>query len=629
MAVFGAFASSLRRRAAFVDHFRHLAGRSDLVLPVLADLLTEDKVDEWILDPLHDEVAAILSRASDPLLTTLVNQTQEWARKLNDRLAEKPVSFGDVKSTRALSCDAHRSGISVAIEFEGGTYVYKPRSVALDSLFSRFIDSLRAMGATSLPSAAEVVDLGEYGYVRFKTPRSQPIRLNPPEIRCIGSTLALVYLLAGVDFHYENIVFSVNGETTLIDLECLLQPQLEGTVEDGRNALSILETGILPTRLAVGEQLAFDPSIVGSSFYDVGPSLTIVARELLGGFEDTYEFVARRRHAIAQELMNFEGLSSRFIASNTVDYYRALAWYIHEDALNRGQEFVDAITSSSERFHSLVAHEKRCLKTLCIPIFYVDTASRSIVDEDGCITGLKIRFSGLEKATDRLLVQMGESDLSRQLWFISLSVELNARLSCSDLEDMTPPYLEIDRSASSILASASSEFEKLKSYLKLGEERRHTLVVPVPGDVAPSLQTRQMTEVEWSIFGALPSLLNDCALGQADASRLGHCIREVLLTSADEALFDNLSPHKADFLVSAHTGPCSEVLRAALPGADGIDRAMADIFIAQFNEAVRDRRFLYLGGLRTRCLSFANGLPCLILTLLVLSSLAHQIDLDS
>jgi type 2 lantibiotic biosynthesis protein LanM len=199
---------------------------------------------------------------------------QRWAA---DRRRLECLCAGDPCELNGLSFgagDSHRGGSTVAIaRGDGWRIVYKPRSLAIDSVLRDFVGKLADdHGAALSILLPQAIDFGDYGWVEFVDHR---FAAGDEELtsfyRGIGHLLALMRLLSGSDLHAENVI-AHGGSPVVIDCETLFTPKIPpspsgyGEAFDracGLIARTVFSIGLLPGR---GNSLGWrgvDSSAVG------------------------------------------------------------------------------------------------------------------------------------------------------------------------------------------------------------------------------------------------------------------------------------------------------------------------------------------------------------------------------
>ena len=166
---------------------------------------------------------------------------------------------GELQSLRFGAGDSHCEGLTVAIvDCQGGSLVYKPRSLAIDAALYGFLEQLIGEHGEPLPiRVPRVVDRGEHGWSEFVAHRHAA---DEHELHSfylgIGHWLAVMRLLGGTDLHAENLI-AHGGSPVVVDCETLFTPKVapnaSGLGEGHDRAVglvsgTVLNIGLLPTR---------------------------------------------------------------------------------------------------------------------------------------------------------------------------------------------------------------------------------------------------------------------------------------------------------------------------------------------------------------------------------------------
>jgi lantibiotic modifying enzyme len=158
--------------------------------------------------------------------------------------------IGELSEVQVLG-DRHRGGRAVLlVRFSSGfETVYKPRPISVEKHFAEFLAWINKHSDLPSLKVLHVLDQTRYGwveYVRHKycDTRSQIERFY----RRQGAYLAILYCLAAVDLHSENVI-AAGEHPVLIDLESLFHHdgawrQSSGSVEHMPG--SVLDVGLLP-----------------------------------------------------------------------------------------------------------------------------------------------------------------------------------------------------------------------------------------------------------------------------------------------------------------------------------------------------------------------------------------------
>lgn len=629
MSIYTAFSESILRRLHFVDRFRSLAGIESSSTAVVSSFLENADIDEWILEEQHHGLKQTLSSIDDTLVKLVFSQTQKWAQQFAVRLTERPPNLGEVISTRLLDSDPHSSGILIDVEFATGHFVYKPRSVKIDLAYNNITKKLSESGLEFSPRSIEIIDCEDYGYIEYVIPRRGPIILRNDEIRNLGAILAITYVLAGKDFHYENVIFSEAGPATLIDLEGMLQPDLLGQESKKANHISVLRTGILPARLSVGS-FDFDPSIIGSKLYGLGEKFSEAASEFVTGFKSTYMHILNNKNIFQDELRGrlLSDSHTRFIVSSTLDYYRAISRFIYYESTGRGATFTDGIRSSSAVDAVFLEHERLAISRLCVPVFLSKNSGNVIIAEDDTVIAVPVRASGLQKATQRLAKQMSLDDLERQTWFIWMSLELHAKNNGIECDVRDQNFDVLNNSSTRLERSASNELNRMLTLMKMQTSGSHIIVFPEIEDGSWVLKDRNMDLEEAALWQSVSGMIRNVGKYEANSRRdeLATVVRALQTLSRVDRCGWWEDGCEGQFMISAWCGPCAELFEAFLRNEATSD-AHGAAFIAFYNEAAGRRAIVYPGQLQSRSLVFASGMMSLVVAMLVAGLLAKEAEL--
>ncbi|MFL5693001.1 MAG: type 2 lanthipeptide synthetase LanM, partial [Ktedonobacteraceae bacterium] len=193
---------------------------------------------------------------------------------------EKPL--GQVTMVQPFLSDPYAGRRSVmALTFASGRkLVYKPKDIGMEEAYYHVLDWCNKQGALLPFRVLTVLNRSDYGWVEFV--EREPCRDLPEGQRYYlraGMLLCLVYVLAGRDCYYENIV-ACGEHPVLVDLTRLMNPRphLGGSAIE-ENTYSVLHTGLLSgwqirTR-PMGRSASYDISGLG----DVGAELTLPSQQ--------------------------------------------------------------------------------------------------------------------------------------------------------------------------------------------------------------------------------------------------------------------------------------------------------------------------------------------------------------
>ena len=463
--------SPTERFASFIQHIQqpeHIIAFFQ-EYPVLARTLTHT-VEQWVAVSL--EFLQRLCHDWDTLCTQMY---------INRHSALAEVS---------ISGDTHQNGRAViVVTFDSGDrVVYKPRSLAVDGHFHQLLDWINTICAMTptwlsrpdvnpLFRTPKVIDCEKYGWMEYIEVQSCSSQIEIQRFYYRqGGYLALLYAIAAVDFHAENLIAA--GEyPMLIDLETLFHPkptidiptdiQAEALAFDHLQS-SVLSIGLLPEFIWAneesegvdmsglgregGQQMPITVPMLdhqGTDYVKVVHKHTTVIGEqnrptlhgdevnvtdylddLIAGFTDMYRGLATHRSqllAIDGPLMPFADDTIRVILRPTMAYSLLLRGSFHPDVLRNAVDrdrFFDRLWEPIEThpyFARVIGAEQVSLWRGDIPMFTTHPGSCDLWDDIGtCIPQFFVE-SGLARAQARIQ-HLSEDDLHRQTWYIRTSV---------------------------------------------------------------------------------------------------------------------------------------------------------------------------------------------------------------
>ena len=410
--------------------------------------------------------------------------------------------------------DPHREGHSVfLLHFSSGLrLVYKPKSLAVDVRFQQLLRWMNAQGARHPHRVLTVLDRDAYGWVEYVEASGCDSREALQRFYWRqGSSLALLHLLAAVDFHLENLIAA--GEyPVLVDLEALFHQRLPMDVGDSAPQRawaeldrSIISIGMLPM-LTFGRagRVGVDMSGLGGEAGQLSPqavpmvedafrdTMRLVRRQgrtagsnnrpllhgqpvdatgftedIVQGFQETYQLLLRHREALRPRLQAFADVEVRHIVRATQRYALLLQESVHPDFLRDGLErdkVLDnlwAETAFLPALRRLVPHEHADLRLGDIPLFTTRPGQRHLWSSTGeCIRDY-FPSDSLGEVLERLS-RMNERDCAHQVSLLRKSM-----VSLDKGQGSAPPLIQAERQAS--FPPASRE-DCLAAAICLGEE---------------------------------------------------------------------------------------------------------------------------------------------------------------
>ncbi len=230
----------------------------------------------------YSVLARLLSTITDLWVEATVEFRQRLAADWSDihQVFGGESELGQVKRIMPSLSDPHCGGRSVmALIFASGRkVVYKPKDLGTEEVYQQLLAWCNERGAPLTLRVLKVLNRSSHGWVEFV--EHEPCRDRKEAehyYRCAGMLLCLIYVLAGTDCHYENIIAS--GEhPVLVDIETLMHPRLriddEGEGAEGTRAQmlayeqlmhSVLRSGLMPNWQVVNNgRLVYDVSGLGS-----------------------------------------------------------------------------------------------------------------------------------------------------------------------------------------------------------------------------------------------------------------------------------------------------------------------------------------------------------------------------
>ena len=426
----------------------------------------------------------------------------------------------EIRHIRFGAGDHHRGGRSVAIlEFaDGRSLVYKPRDMSIDTHFARLLDWVNARCGTDLYAPAHLERPG-YGWARFVAPAECGDEAAVRRFYArIGNLLALLYILEGYDFHYENIIAA--GEyPVLIDLESFFRPPFG--VEDAEAPdTSVLKVGILPNRIAASGDM---PEISGLS--DTEGQLSLEGLFLVRQGDDTVALIrsrgvmqaalnvpmlrgeriqlearfsddvaqgfARVYRAVLDDMPGFTALIERCADSPVRVLFRHTAAYAHLLEESRHPSLMASEAAAVRHFDLLrlgvrdypaaerfVGFEIADLRRGDVPMFTARAGGRDLwYADDACIADFFPR-SGLDMAR-RNLARLSVQDLERQRWIIGNCFAAHATRASArgrSVAQLSTPERDGQDLPQRLIAFASRIAARLREQMHVSEESASWLV---------------------------------------------------------------------------------------------------------------------------------------------------------
>lgn len=421
----------------------------------------------------HPVLARLLAQALDRWGDSIEECLQRLARDLP--LLQETLAHGAELSLIAgldveLS-DPHRGGRRVfRLDFASGcSLIYKPRSLGLEAAWSTWVAQCNRAGLTPHLRAAAVLDRATHGWMEYvrAAPCQSEAELEHHHERS-GMQLALLYALAGTDYHNENLI-AAGAHPVLVDHEMLVSPllrPLEGAGATPMPMHSVLRTRLLPSPESPDPDHGTETSGLGGlggvltgfqrpvwrGINTDGMQLTLEpwrtrvrsnvpslkgrphpAAEhldaLLRGFRSMYGFLVEHREewlAPDGPLEQLRGLPVRVLLRSTQSYGWLLEHLLEPEFLRDGIDRSIELDLLSRAFlragqrHAAwpaVQEEAASLDRMDIPRFTGHTDGTEVILESGKRLPKLTVTSGFELARTTLL-GLGPEDLERQVQLI-------------------------------------------------------------------------------------------------------------------------------------------------------------------------------------------------------------------
>jgi len=449
-----------------------------------------------------DQIGENWAEQSALLLTRFETDRHAIARALFD--SEEALA---IRTIQLGMGDVHRGGRSVAqVELTNGDkLLYKPRSLAIDRHFADLVAWLNTRGGIGLRTPASM-DCGDYGWVGFVAEQECSDQAGIDDYyHRMGHWLALLYVLEGTDFHYENII-AAGPHPVLIDLESFFHPELSTGETPAEVDDSVLKSGILPHHLKDGASHLPDLSGVADVEGTTGVLDELVLEEQEGslvfvrkkarlrgggnvprldgrkvildastapslqqGFEAMYRLLATHKSDLKRRLAAFRDDEVRVLFRNTLTYRHLLDESTHpslmRDWLNvqRHVGLLGLAIAENAVVEKFVRYEEADLLRRDVPLFTTRVDSRDLwYAEEGIVPGL-FRKSGLAKALAKIDL-LSEQDMRDQSWIIRKSLQI-AHDPSESASPVAPGVAGVYADAAQVRARARQEALRVADYI--------------------------------------------------------------------------------------------------------------------------------------------------------------------
>ncbi|MBX7067159.1 MAG: type 2 lantipeptide synthetase LanM family protein [Parachlamydiales bacterium] len=412
-----------------------------------------------------------LGRTIANILLLWIEQAEELLERIHRDKAKIEITFspekplGNVVSLSPSLSDLHHGNRSVyLIEFENGLkLIYKPKSLALDAAYNRFIGKLE-LGLRTY----QILDQKEYGWVEFI--ETLPC-VSQEELKLyferLGMLISLMYIMEGTDCHYENVLAS-GSQPVLIDLESLFHPTVKQAAENPELTVwndSVFRTGFLPSfGLAAQKRMDISPlsaeeeqvlpnpvaewqdvntdqmqfafvkkkvqiSVPRPKYHGKTVSATPFIPDLLRGFERMYSRIMNHKEEILTWLKDLFQHPVRCIFRQT-QLYSQILQRLTDPKLMQSEEETEKTLDILTRFSSIKdsphlknvsAKEKEALRHGDIPFFLSHPSDTDLYLGDEKVTAEFFQVTAQKKVIEKVR-QLNSEDLKRQMEYIDHSL---------------------------------------------------------------------------------------------------------------------------------------------------------------------------------------------------------------
>ncbi|NQZ07888.1 MAG: type 2 lantipeptide synthetase LanM, partial [Algicola sp.] len=391
-----------------------------------------------------------------------LNYLREFTTHLNNDLEELQIAFagdkplGSLQAIESEQGDRHNKGrFALVCRFASGIkLVYKPRSLALDQQFYRFLAFVTAEQDQPTFYQPDFVLREQYGWMEYidALPCEEQTQVAEYFYHS-GYLLSVLYLLEAEDIHHENVI--ARGNTpVIIDLETLFHLRDDSVCFEQSVTVhhSVLKTHFIGQYdLATPEQdeaamiTVSGPAVAQSSiaessaefnrsglptFAGFSQPLNDYGDDFVKGFKSGYQQLLKLKTDLLPQLNRFKGLTSRYIARPSQIYHRL--WqsscqpYYQQSglALEMGYEKLWMDVKNRPFLSNLIDAEKAALLQGDIPLFNCVIGENSVAIDGKVLCHDYFKQDGFALVVDKL-AGLSNIDCAAQLKIIERSMGLN------------------------------------------------------------------------------------------------------------------------------------------------------------------------------------------------------------
>ncbi len=481
------------------------AGERPFYIQFVKEMLQPDKL--WAFFKEYSVLARLLAETVEDWVTIsaefIVRFQEDWPLITEriigeDALISRSQSIPQIEKIETGLSDPHHRGRTVIklTLAQGNAVIYKPRGLGLDQAFQSLIAWINDNGDLNTLKTIPVLDRGTHGWTAFVPQRPCTTAEEGERFyrRC-GMLVALMFVVNGRDFHFENII--ADGEHPIpVDLEMLLYPSLSDELVRAGDPVawqfkqqtaesSVLNSGILPFAERLSGELidgSFLGAMAGGKFpvprqriahvnsdhmrwekndrsrqaidlsFDInsGRPQNFLG-EIEAGFQAMAGFLLAEKDTLLAEkspLHAFKGLSSRFVFRPTRVYYHILSSSLRPEYMREGIErhiqlehlsrLYGGKEGSTPHFWPLIADEIAALQRGDIPIFQFFTDGRDLLTENDSPIPDCFGRSGYEQMMDNV-ANLCAANIRKQAAYLRLALHsLNIPLAAQQVQHTIP-----------------------------------------------------------------------------------------------------------------------------------------------------------------------------------------------
>lgn len=423
--------------------------------------------------PVAGRLSAVKTHQTQTVIIEMINRFYSDYEILEKHFGKKG-KLGEIEAIEFGLGDSHKNGRTVAkfVFSSGVNIIYKPRSMEIDLHFQNLLMTITDRLENHKFKFPKIINRGSYGFMEFVEPSNCKSKkeLNGFFYRH-GFQLAVIYLMGGTDFHYENII-ACGEYPILVDLETLMSPKVKSLcvhpveiIADSLLKNSVLETGLLPFSFRFDPELEpIDISGLSNNnnqisplrapvWHEVGTDLMHLKREfialpktlnhpdptnekfrlsdysceIIAGFKKAFSLLKSNINEIKSLILGTKYAITRVVIRPTYIYAFLLRESYHPhllgDALDRDRHFDQlwARTKTQPELKKIYKEERRDLWQGDIPYFMAHPNSKSLWSSRGEEISNFFESTSIDDTLQRL-DNIDEENLIFQVWLIRLSL---------------------------------------------------------------------------------------------------------------------------------------------------------------------------------------------------------------